>query len=138
MRKATTCPPRGRLLVAGSVLALVVGPAAAAIQTQTRPWTQTQPQSGPSATQPAGRAAPPVEVLIDGDPLVKLLPRDAIPSVDAPVMVPASAAAAFMRDEETVLGVYDGKQARAYSTWHLDHHEIVNDRLGETPIAATW
>jgi hypothetical protein len=43
-----------------------------------------------------------------------------------------------MRDEEMILGVYDGKQARAYSTWHLDRHEIVNDRLGETPIAATW
>jgi hypothetical protein len=53
-------------------------------------------------------------------------------------MVPAAAAGTFMRDDEMVLGVFDGQQARAWSTWHLDRHEIVNDRLRETPIAATW
>jgi hypothetical protein len=80
----------------------------------------------------------PPELVIQGDPLMKLLPRDAIASVDDPVMVPAAAGDSFMRDEEMVLGVFTGGQARAYSTWHLDRHEIVNDRLGETPIAATW
>jgi len=29
-------------------------------------------------------------------------------------------------------------QAKAYSTWHLDRHEVVNDYIGETAIAATW
>jgi hypothetical protein len=88
---------------------------------------------------PAGEASEPgVVAIIDGDPVVKLLPHDAIPAVDDPEMVPASEAGEFMRDDEMVLGVFDGVQARAYSTWHLDRHEIVNDRLGETPIAATW
>lgn len=114
-------------------------------QTQSRPVTQSQPatQSRPGQTQSAPvSGAPPAspadEWVIDGAPVTELLPRDAIASVDQPVMVSAAAGDAFMRDEETVLGVFDGTQARAYSTWHLDRHEIVNDRLGETPIAATW
>ena len=39
---------------------------------------------------------------------------------------------------EPVIGVFDGEQARAYPTWVLDGHEIVNDRLSQLPIAATW
>ena len=27
---------------------------------------------------------------------------------------------------------------KAYSAWHLDEHEIVNDLLDGEPIAATW
>lgn len=132
MLNKLSCARKGRLLAAGSVLALVVGPSLAGAQ------TQTQPQSAPSAARQNERPKPQVEMVVDGDPVMKLLPRDAIESVDDPVMVPAAAADSFMRDEEMILGVYDGKQARAYSTWHLDRHEIVNDRLGETPIAATW
>lgn len=127
---------KGGLLAAVSVLALVAGPSLALAQTQSRP--QTRPQSASSSSQQDERPEPQVEMVIDGDPMMRLLPRDAIESVDDPVMVPASAAGEFMRDEEMILGVYDGKQARAYSTWHLDRHEIVNDHLGETPIAATW
>ena len=136
MLKQLSCSGKGRLLAAGSVLALVVGPSLAGAQTQTQP--QTRPQSAPSASRQKERPEAQVAMVVDGDPVMKLLPRDAIESVDDPIMVPAAAADSFMRDEEMILGVYDGKQARAYSTWHLDRHEIVNDRLGETPIAATW
>jgi hypothetical protein len=34
--------------------------------------------------------------------------------------------------------VFDGTVAKAYSLWQLDHHEIVNDTLGDVPIATTW
>ena len=138
MLKKLSCARKGRLLAAGSILALVVGPSLAGAQTQTQPQTQTRPQSAPSAARQNERPEPQVAMVVDGDPVMKLLPRDAIESVDDPIMVPAAAADSFMRDEEMILGVYAGKQARAYSTWHLDRHEIVNDRLGETPIAATW
>jgi hypothetical protein len=72
-----------------------------------------------------------------GSPLYKVLERDAIPAIDEPRFVPA-AAASFMKEDEPVLGVFDGRAAKAYSLWLLDHHEIVNDTLGERPIAATW
>ena len=78
-----------------------------------------------------------VEV-IEGAPMITVLPPDAIPAIDRPTFVSAREGAAFMRPEEKVLGITDGRTARAYSTWQLNHHEIVNDFLGEAPIAVTW
>lgn len=72
-----------------------------------------------------------------GSPLYKVLEPDEIPSIDDPQFVPADRAT-FMKDGEPVLGVFDGRVAKAYSLWLLDHHEIVNDTLGDLPIAATW
>jgi hypothetical protein len=131
---------RSRILLATGATGLVLGlalPAATAAQSQTQS-RPAQTQSAPSESSSGERPQPKVAFVVDGDPVMKLLPKDAIASVDEPVMVPVSEGDKFMRDEEMVLGVFADGEARAYSTWHLDHHEIVNDRLGETPIAATW
>lgn len=85
----------------------------------------------------ASAAQLPEVASIEGDPVATVLPPDAIPAIDEPDLVPAKRAR-FMQDAEPVLGVIHEGQARAYSLWHLDRHEIVNDRLGDTPIAATW
>lgn len=74
---------------------------------------------------------------LDGDKVYSLLGPDRIPAIDEPQLVTA-AEADFMADDEWVLGVAVDGQARAYSLWHLDRHEIVNDWLGGEPIAATW
>lgn len=74
---------------------------------------------------------------LHGDPVVTVLPPDAIPAIDDPELVPAKKAR-FMQEDEPVLGVVHDGVAKAYSLWHLDRHEIVNDRLGDTPVAATW
>lgn len=73
---------------------------------------------------------------IQGDPVVTLLPPDAIPAIDDPEFV-AAGKVRFLQDDEPILGVVHDGVAKAYSLWHLDRHEIVNDRLGDTPIAAT-
>ncbi len=78
------------------------------------------------------------ELVIDGAPVITVLPRDAIPAIDKPNFVPVSEAMSFMREEEQVLGLAEGKEAKAYSTWLLNHHEIVNDTLGGKPVAVTW
>lgn len=71
--------------------------------------------------------------------LLHVLPPDQIPAINNPGFVPAAEANRFMRDHEPVLGVFDGKVAKAYSLWQLDHHEIVNDSTpGYGPIAITW
>ncbi len=72
--------------------------------------------------------------------LVTVLPEDAIPALTSPVFVSGDEADRFMKDDEPVLGLVDPVtgQAKAYSLWHLDAHEIVNDRLGKQPIAVTW
>lgn len=76
--------------------------------------------------------------VIQGSPILTVLPVDAIPPIDNPRYVSVAEADRFMRPDEPVLGITDGKVAKAYSTWHLNHHEIVNDSLGDLPLAVTW
>ncbi len=76
--------------------------------------------------------------LIDGDRIYTVLEFDGIPAIDDPVFVSAAEADSFLNPDEMMIGVSIGDEARAYSTWHLDGHEIVNDVVGGTPIAATW
>ena len=78
------------------------------------------------------------EAEVEGDPVMAGLPYDAIPAITDPVFVSRAEAEAFMSGGEPVVAVYDGKVAKAYPAWLLNGHEIVNDRLGPTPIAATW
>lgn|SRR5574337_1046572 len=78
------------------------------------------------------------EEMIQGSPVITVLPVDAIPAIDNPKYVSAAEADRFMRPDEFVLGITDGKTAKVYSSWQLNHHEIVNDSLGGLPLAVTW
>lgn len=75
---------------------------------------------------------------VGGDDIFKVLPVGAIPAIDDPVFLRGSEADAQMSDHEPVLGVIVDGEARAYSLWQLDAHEIVNDEIRGTAIAATW
>lgn len=66
----------------------------------------------------------------------QIIPRGAIPAIFDPQFVPA--AEAEIGDDAWVLGVVVEGQARAYSLNLLNHHEIVNDRVGNTSFAAVW
>jgi hypothetical protein len=90
------------------------------------------------STAAAQREAPTVFGEFDGDPMYTVLEPDAIPAIRDPELVSGEAAAAQMSPNEPVIGVVIGGEAHAYSTWQLDAHEIVNDRIGGTAIAATW
>ena len=74
---------------------------------------------------------------IEGSPMYIVLPRDEIPAVFEPEFLRGEAADAQMEPHEPILGVFDGVHARAYSLWQLDQHEVVDDMLGDVPIAAT-
>lgn len=68
-----------------------------------------------------------------------VLPPDRIPAIDDPVFVSAQEGDKFMAPDEPVLGLFDGQVAKAYSLWHLDRHEIVNDKFpGFGAVAVTW
>jgi len=82
--------------------------------------------------------APEVVATIGGEDVYQLLPVGAIPAIDDPAFVSGAEADLQMRAEEPVLGVVIGGEARAYSLWQLDAHEIVNDEIAGTAIAATW
>jgi hypothetical protein len=64
----------------------------------------------------------------------RVVPRDAIPSVDDP-----SFGERYDGDaDDTVIAVEGGERPRAYPVRYLHYHEIVNDTIGDDPIAVTW
>jgi hypothetical protein len=66
----------------------------------------------------------------------QLLPRGAIAAITEPEYV--TAAEAKIDDDSYVLGVVISGQARAYSLNLLNHHEVVNDKIGGLAYAAVW
>ena len=63
--------------------------------------------------------------------------RDCIPSIDDPKFVSA-ADATYVADDDIIIAISFGGEHRAYPTRILDHHEIVNDTIADTPLAITW
>ena len=70
--------------------------------------------------------------------LVTLLGFDAIPAILKPDLVSSDEADSRMDPEEQVLGVSINGDHRAYSVPLLSRHEIVNDVVGDVPVAITW
>lgn len=79
-----------------------------------------------------------VVATVDGDSVYQVLPPDAIPAIRSPKFVSGEAAAKQMSGDELVMGVVINGEARAYSLWQLDSHEIVNDVSGDVLFAVTW
>lgn len=93
-----------------------------------------------AAIEVGAQRRPITEERIGDGTMVTVLPQDAIPALSNPVFLSRAEAERLMDDNEPVLGLVDPAtgQAKAYSLWQLDRHEIVNDRLGDKPIAVTW
>lgn len=66
----------------------------------------------------------------------QLLLRGQIPAIFEPKYV--SANEADIDDDSWVFGVVVEEQSRAYSLNILNHHEIVNDCIGESNFAVVW
>ena len=84
---------------------------------------------------PSGGGAAPVDRTLD---IVTLLPRDAIPAIFDPEFVSATEGDAQLAEDDLVIGVSIGGDARAYGVAFLSGHEIVNDVVAGRPIAVTW
>lgn len=99
---------------------------------------QDLPVSKPVTVRGGSEAAPLAAAIaaFDPDEIVAVLPREAIPAIDDPKHLPA--AQAGLRDDELVIGVAIGGEARAYPVRVLSAHEIVNDELAGKPYAVTW
>jgi hypothetical protein len=79
------------------------------------------------------RSTVPLSEIASGGP-----PRDGIPPIDAPRFVSASEAGIWLKDQEPVIALGQGGDARAYPLQILIWHEIVNDTVGGTPVAVTF
>jgi hypothetical protein len=73
-----------------------------------------------------------VEILSGGPP------PDGIPPIDDPQFETIAAAQSWLQPQSPVLVVEIEEQARAYPLAILTWHEIVNDRIGDTPVAITF
>lgn len=71
--------------------------------------------------------------LLSGGP-----PRDGIPSIDNPQFVTPAQAEPWLADNEPIIALEIDGDARAYPLQILTWHEIVNDTVGETPVAVTF
>jgi hypothetical protein len=70
--------------------------------------------------------------IISGGP-----PPAGIPPIDEPKFLP-TAAVDFLADNEPVLALEIGGDARAYPIQVMIWHEIVNDTVGDTPVSVTY
>jgi len=64
-------------------------------------------------------------------------PKDGIPSLTDPQMLPVSEAD-FLSDQDRVVAVVASGQARAYPVRILSYHECVNDTIADQPIAGIY
>lgn len=64
-------------------------------------------------------------------------PKDGIPALSKPEFITISDVK-YLKPDDRVISVVTGKETRAYPLKILNYHEIVNDRIGDTPIAVTY
>ncbi len=76
--------------------------------------------------------------MLNGDTLYTVLKPGAIPAIFDPEFISATEADSFYYQEEPMMVVRSGDEVKAYSIWHLDGHEVVNDHIGGAAIAVTW
>jgi len=77
-------------------------------------------------------AVAPAEILSGGPP------RDGIPAITDPAMIPAAEEDRIGAREPVMSIALEGETPRAYPVRYLMWHEIVNDRIGDVPVAVTF
>jgi hypothetical protein len=75
----------------------------------------------------------PLDQIVSGGP-----PPDGIPSIDNPKFISVQEADRNLEDLELVLGLNIDSDVRVYPLQIMVWHEIVNDKVGNTPVAVTY
>lgn len=88
--------------------------------------------NGTNPNEPTNNWLIPINEVADGGP-----GKDGIPSIDNPIFVSASEATNLSNDE-LIVGVKIGNEAKAYPHFILDWHEIVNDQFGESNLSLSY
>ncbi len=73
-----------------------------------------------------------VEILSGGPP------KDGIPAIDDPSFIKVSDESGINGREPVIAVEIDGQTPRAYPIRYLTWHEIVNDQIGDVPVAVTF
>jgi len=138
-------------LMAGLGLwALIVSACAAPSATLATPDSTSTPGAPSPGAMPAPTTAPPPpraasefttdfsQHNVPYDEISEVVPKDRIPAIDEPTLVSIEEADGWLASQEPVLTVQISDEARAYPIQILMWHEIVNDVVGDTPVAVTY
>ncbi len=112
-----------RLLIAAAVL-LPLSAAAAEVPTD---WKRAWPR-----TDFSRMAVDPSEIMSGGPP------KDGIPAITDPEMIPVAEESRLAPREPVMVLELAGEKARAWPVRYLMWHEIVNDEVGDIPVAVTF
>ena len=82
--------------------------------------------------------AEPKKTEVKGHTMYTLMPPGGIPAIFEPEFVSIAEANSTYYPDEPLIAVVGGSEAKGYSTWHLDNHEIVNDYIDGKAITITW
>jgi uncharacterized protein DUF3179 len=97
------------------------------------------PLAGCGGVRDAIHARPaPASVAFNPAELVDVLAPDTVPAVDRPSFEDPAAAAERLKPADPVAVLEVGGDARAYPLAILVWHEIVNDTVGDDPVAVTY
>jgi len=113
------------LMLAGPANMALLG--AARAETIPAAWQRDWPATDFS------RIRVPLDEIISGG-----VPRDGIPALGNPAMITVAAEARLDSREPVMTLEVAGLQPRAYPVRYLTWHEIVNDRIGDLPVAVTF
>lgn len=91
-----------------------------------------------SASMTQAQREEPKETEIRGHTMYTLLKPGDIPAIFDPQFYDIKEAENFYFPDEPLLVVSHNGETKGYSTWHLDHHEIVNDYINGKAITVTW
>jgi Protein of unknown function (DUF3179) len=75
----------------------------------------------------------PLDQIVSGGP-----PPDGIPSIDNPKFISIQEAEEFLKGSDLIVGLNINGDTRVYPLQILVWHEIVNDIVGNTPVAVTY
>ena len=134
------------------------GPAVSQAAASPQPEPTTPPKSTPSPepteapaassgaqrpSDPGGDDADPFSIssIVENGrryEVTKVLSKDAIPAIFKPHFITPDEAINQYRDTDLVIGLSIGDEHRAYNVAYLSAREIVNDIIGDKPIAVTW
>jgi hypothetical protein len=85
-----------------------------------------------------GQHRAPKKIKVKDHIMYSMLDPGEIPAILKPEFIPAIKADKFFFANEPLIAVVDGKTAKAYSKWHLDGHQVVNDIINGRAITVTW
>ena len=80
----------------------------------------------------------PKKTEVNGHTMYTLLKPGDIPAIFEPVYISIDSAGNYYHDNEPLMVIADGDSAKAFSTWHLDRHEVVNTYINGKAITVTW